>query len=498
MHVRLFNIIYSTTFSLLSLALLLLLFVTPADSIRQAFNNRQFYNLAAIAGTYLLTGVLALLIYSSRLYTNRSVLAAIPKAWVPIEKGDVGTAVGKMIEEGLRRSVVVARDARPRDLRAEREGEEDGRARSGSGGSASVVRDGVDVVELQDHRRTDYERQEVTTVTVPPVWGHIAHPGHSSPSSPDLPNLHYLTVILELPHLIEAKAVSLTPPAPTHSSTNTTAHRPSTRALSLLQRPAETGLREYIQHLTSLGLIQPPTLAEDFLVMYERARFSGVASTEEEFRELVGVFAEVLGGMVPEGLEGGLREEGGERGGIGDGDGTGSFVSGTLILSSSSGGSFESFSRNGSEQGSLRAASLRPPRQRPMEENATKAAASSSAQQTPRRPTLTPPLQIPATNPISSQSLGGFGLSSFLASSPPSPSSVINASKRNTRPTTSHSRQQEQRERPQHQRSDSGTDSPAPEDDPTADDNPLQQSMTWETIQTPGGGLWIGPSPPEW
>ncbi|KAH0536782.1 hypothetical protein FGG08_006385 [Glutinoglossum americanum] len=472
MHVRLFNIIYSTTFSFLSLVLLILILVTPADSIRQAFNNQHFYNLAAIAGTYLLTAVLALLIYSSRLYTNRSVLAAIPKAWVPIDKGDVGSSVGKMIEEGLCRSAVVARDARPRDLRSEREEDRGGerRERSGSGGSASAVRDegGVLGVSLRDHQRTDHERQEAATaVTVPPVWGHIAHPGHSSPSSSDLPNLHYLTVILELPHLIEAKAVSLAPPSPSQTPTNTT-HPPSTRALSLLQRPAEIGLREYIHHLTGLGLIQPPGLAEDFLVRYERARFSGVELTEEEFRALVGVFAEVLGGMVVgAGLEGRLREEA-------DGDGTRSFVSGTTMPSSSSGRSFESFVPSSVEQDSLGAASLRLPRQRPMREHP-----STTTSTTPPRP-------------ISSQSLGGFGLSSFFASS--SSFSVINNN--SNRGGTQLAAPQHPQE--QQLRGDSSTDLSSPGDDATADNNPLHQSMTWETVQTPGGGLWVGPPPLEW
>jgi hypothetical protein len=457
MRVRLFNIIYSTTFSLLSIVLLILLLITPADSIRQAFNNRHFYNLAAIAGAYFLTAILALLIYSSRLYTNRSVLQGIPKAWVPVEKGDVGRSVAGMIEEGLRGSAAVARDARPRDLRDD-EGVE--RA-SGGSGEGSIVRDGGAGGLLQ---RTDHERQDAT-VTVPPVWGHIAHPGHSSPSSPGLPNLHYLTVILELPHLIEAKAVSLAPPSLTQTPTATPTNpaRPSSHALSLLQRPSTMSLHEYINHLTSLNLVKPPALGEEFLAMYEGARFSGVELKEEEFRRLLGVFAQVLGGMVPRELDG---EEEGE-------EGMGSFVSGSTMSESS--GSFESFVPSTAGQGSARAASLRLPRQRTTDGTASAAMPYQQQQFPPRA--------------ISSHSLN-FGLSSFFDSS-----SVID--RQNLHPPASRRYSQHHH----HQGSGSGESIAGlstPEDPTTITTNSLHPSTTWDTVRTPEGDLWVGPPPPEW
>ncbi|KAI9765604.1 MAG: hypothetical protein M1840_007293 [Geoglossum simile] len=465
MRVRLFNIIYSTTFSLLSIVLLVLLLVTPADSIRQAFNNRHFYNLAAIAGAYLLTAILALLIYSSRLYTNRSALQGIPKAWVPIEKGDVGRSVAGMIEEGLRRSATVARDARPRDLRADEGGERG----SGSLGGGSVVRDGGAGGLLQ---RTDHERQDAT-VTVPPVWGHIAHPGHSSPSSPGFPNLHYLTVILELPHLIEAKAVSLAPPSP--SQTATTLARPSSHGLSVLQRPSTMSLHEYLNHLTGLNLIKPPALGEEFLTRYEGARFSGVELKEEEFRELLGVFAQVLGGMVPEELD--RKEEGEEE--------MGSFVSGSTMSGSS--GSFESFVPSTTRQGSMRAAPLRFPRQRTTHDTTSAASAMGYQQQQPQTPDI-PPSQQPPPRAISPHTLN-IGLSSFLDSSA--------ISGQNPHPLASRQYSQQR----QHQDSGSRESSAGLsilEDPSMMTTNPLRPSTTWDTVRTPEGDLWVGPPPSEW
>src|ERR1700694_1834863 len=115
-HPRMFRIYYSTFFTFLSIILLALLLITPADAINQALNNNQLYNVFVIAGGYLLTLVLALIIYASRLYTNRTIIAGIPKAWIPVENGDVRKSVRKMIEESLSRSAVIAWNARPRVL----------------------------------------------------------------------------------------------------------------------------------------------------------------------------------------------------------------------------------------------------------------------------------------------------------------------------------------------------------------------------------------------
>jgi len=113
-------------------------------------------------------------------------------------------------------------------------------------------------------------------------------------------------VIKELPHLIEAKAVSLapigTPSAPSLDafsplSTPEEHENPDPRVVEILQRPATMGLREYIGHLTALGLISAPELGVEFLGLYERARFSSHALYEDEFRTLMGIFAEILRGM---------------------------------------------------------------------------------------------------------------------------------------------------------------------------------------------------------
>lgn len=58
------------------------------------------------------------------------------------------------------------------------------------------------------------------------------------------------------------------------------------------------GLRDYVSHLTSLAMIQPPTLGVSFLALYEKARFSGRPLDEAEFRALMHVFAEILRGMT--------------------------------------------------------------------------------------------------------------------------------------------------------------------------------------------------------
>ncbi len=293
MRLPLFRIFYSTTFTVLNLVLLALLLITPGDTIYQAYKNHQFYYISVIGGTYLLTLVFAILIYASRLYTNRSVLAGIPKTWIPVEKSDVGKSVRRIIVEGLARSAMVAYDARPRDTREEK---------------ASHSHDGpAPNIEGQSSRsevhHAKHDGASSQPLPIEPSWGPISHPGWSSPSSSDLPNLHYRPVILELPHLIEAKAVSLAPtdpgflPETAPNDAQPPTIIPDARVVELLQRPATMGLRDYMSYLTTVKLINPPNIGAEFLALYEQARFSGSELTEREFRTLMGIFAEILRGM---------------------------------------------------------------------------------------------------------------------------------------------------------------------------------------------------------
>ena len=165
--------------------------------------------------------------------------------------------------------------------------------------------------------RTAEGRQSLDTATsFEPAWGIIAHPGWSSPCSPDLPNLHYEPVILELSHLIEAKAVSLAPSDPLSAyepadlilnPEEAEAPIPDPFAVELLQRPASMSLRDYLSHLAAVGMLDLEPLASDFLTRYEYARYSGQALNEDQFRTLMGVFAEILRGMRP--LDAGIVDE---------------------------------------------------------------------------------------------------------------------------------------------------------------------------------------------
>lgn len=297
-HPRIFRIYYSTLFTFLSIVLLVLLLIAPADAINQALSNKQLYNIFVIAGSYLLTLLLALIIYASRLYTNRTIIAGIPKTWIPVEKGDVRDNVRKMIVESLSKSAIIAWNARPRVLDHTTIDAQDGQVQVPDVNSFQLT--GVVIkhrkLPLRKRVATEKGEQAISMPPHPPVWGKIAHEGWSSPSSPDLPNLHYVTVILELPHLIEAKAVSLAPP---DTASSTTPPMPDLRAVELLQRPAAMGLRDYISHLISLGILSPATPVTSFLSAYETARFSSQPRTEKEFRELMRLFSEILRGMTP-------------------------------------------------------------------------------------------------------------------------------------------------------------------------------------------------------
>ncbi len=286
MHIPFFRIFYSTTFTGISLLLMGLMLITPVDQVYQAFGNDRTFIIFIIPGTHFLTLLVAIFIYANRLFMNRRVLATIPKSWSPIEKGDVEKRVRRIVKENLRRSALIAYEARPRNLQDD--------------ATPAAVGEGVPNTAPEDGRHGHDNNPDDGPV---PIWGTISHPGWSSPSSLDLPSLHYDPVIIELPHLIEAKAVSLAPADPlpiTPSSPGGSPEPPLPDALAveLLQRPATMGFRDYISHLTSLDMIHPPTLGESFLALYEKARFSGRPLGEEKFRELMNVFAEILRGMT--------------------------------------------------------------------------------------------------------------------------------------------------------------------------------------------------------
>lgn len=294
MHLRipLFRIWYSTTYTVLFFILIVFLAVTPAETIYQSIRTNELQKLFVIGGVYLLTFLIVLLVYSTRLYTNRSVLQAIPKPYIPVEDGEVGKLVRRMVVKALKRSALVAWDSRPRDVRGEARCDDHGDGRP-------------QTAERSEHgfrrRRHGYESTVVAVSAQSPPWGLVSHPGWASPSSPDLPNLQYWKVVTELPNLIEAKAVSLAPPDPAVDGqlhAQSMPMLPDAQIVALLQRPRTMGVRDYLGRLASYGLINPPSLGPQFLAQYEYARFSTLSLTEIEFRHLMAVFAEILNGMT--------------------------------------------------------------------------------------------------------------------------------------------------------------------------------------------------------
>lgn len=278
--------------------------------------------------------------------------------------------MGREIRKGLARSATISYESRPRDLRDEK----------ATRGLTKKARLG----------RTPQGRQALDTAAgAEPAWGVISHPGWSSPCSPDLPNLQYEPVILELSHLVEAKAVSLAPSDPLASSEPDAlrdreeaaeAPIPDPVAVAILQRPASVGLRDYLAQLAAVGMLELASLTEDFLARYEHARYSGEDVEEGEFRALMGTFAEILRGMRP--LDGGIVDEmraemeegGGSEGGTGDeaGDRDAESVhtTGTVqrtprpevySASSSSSSSSASIGSASGSQGTIHTAPSRPP-----------------------------------------------------------------------------------------------------------------------------------------
>ncbi|KAH7383219.1 hypothetical protein BKA66DRAFT_463363 [Pyrenochaeta sp. MPI-SDFR-AT-0127] len=306
MRIPLFRIWYSTTYTTLLIILLLLLAIAPGDTIYQSIKTGEIQKLFVIGGVYLLTFLIVLLIYSTRIYTNRTVLQAIPKGYVPVEEGEVGKGVRKMVVKHLRRSAIVAWDSRPRDVRGEvglvGEDEED----EGTRPNTADSKKNKEKEKNKAHKKRGYHHAPDATILPvsikSPPWGHVSHPGWASPASPDLPNLQFWNVVCELANLIEAKAVSLAPPDPALEGLmqypDNAPPLPDAQIVTLLQRPRAMGLREYLARLADFGLLNPPSLGPTFLAQYERARFSTDPLTETQFRDIMAVFADILNGMT--------------------------------------------------------------------------------------------------------------------------------------------------------------------------------------------------------
>ncbi|KAJ4381718.1 hypothetical protein N0V86_003082 [Didymella sp. IMI 355093] len=295
---------YSTTYTTLLIVTLLLLCISPGDIIYQTIKNEEIPKLFVIGGVYVLTALILILIYSTRIYTNRSVLQMIPKPYVPVEEGEIGKMVRRVIVKHLRRSAIVAWDSRPRDVRGEAEAEEDTdeELEENRPGTAEKERE----KEKAKKHKSGHDVPDATILPITaksPPWGHVSHSGWASPASSDLPNLQYWSVICELPNLIEAKAVSLAPPDPNVETgsiqfPHETPLLPDAQIVTLLQRPRAMGLRSYLARLSELGLLNPPTLGLAFLAQYERARFSTACLTETQFKDIMSIFADILNGMT--------------------------------------------------------------------------------------------------------------------------------------------------------------------------------------------------------
>lgn len=274
------RILYRSVYILFYLILIGLLLITPGDIIQRSIRNHQRYNILSLALLYAATILIIAFVYATRLYVNTTALSAIPKAWVPIDKGDVRERVYKMICAGLNRSAAITFLSRPRD----RSVADENASRENLFAQPRVPMKTARTVGLE------------LGVLLPAKgtnWAGIEQPGWGSPNSLDLPNLQYSTVLSELPNLIEAKALTLAP-RDARATLDPTQPELDQDAVALLQRDPTMSLRTYIDNLIELGVVDADEQTADFLAQYENARFSTRALTNSEFRSLMHLFAELL------------------------------------------------------------------------------------------------------------------------------------------------------------------------------------------------------------
>lgn len=277
------RIVYRSAYALCYIFLVGLLLITPGDTIQRSIQNGQTYNILIITICYIATILIVAFVYALRLYINKTALAAIPKAWVPIDKSDVKDAVYRMISGGLNRSAAIAYLSRPRDL-----------ARSNEsfrpiGGYLQPQRLGMKTVESVGHDIG------IKLPSQHALWGDIEQNGWASPNAEDLPNLQYSTVLSELPNLVEAKALTLAPADPLSTSDPPMI---DADAAELLQRQPNLSLRQYLNHLVDAGIMDMDATTTEFLDVYEHARFSTTLIPNATFRHMMNLFADVLRNMT--------------------------------------------------------------------------------------------------------------------------------------------------------------------------------------------------------
>ncbi|PPJ51780.1 hypothetical protein CBER1_09136 [Cercospora berteroae] len=285
-RIPIFRVFYSLTYTTLYFLTLVFLAISPVTMIYSAITQSAVQYTFMIGGVYVLTAIIATVLYSGRLYTNRRVLSDIGKPYIPVEDGEVSRLVRKMIVKQLDRSATVAWESRPRDLYGE----------ILLAGQQGILPNDSDSVNVNEYTVGSIIQVDPAN----PPWGDIQHPGWSSPShrpGNKNPDVRFAEVVAELPNLIEARAVSLAPPDPIMTPVQGQQRVADPAVVDLLTRPKNMPLRDYMTQLGLLGLVQPPEIGQIFVSQYERARFGFSPITVGEFDKLMATFAELLAGM---------------------------------------------------------------------------------------------------------------------------------------------------------------------------------------------------------
>jgi len=238
-----FHLFYSTTFTLLSLILVALVLVPLGDAIAQSRNYARptrLANVFVLSGCYLATAVIAVVLYTSRMYAFRRLLADIPKATPPVGRRDLPKRIHAAVTRGISRSAGIALRARPCVGDAE-------------GGEK--------------------------------VWGVVNHPGWAPPGG-ELKGVEYRALVTELPALLEREAVEMV------------VRGMGTVDPGVVARPPSVTLRAWLENMVAMDFA-PRDESEVFVALYERARFRirGKGIEEGEFRALMKALKALRSGM---------------------------------------------------------------------------------------------------------------------------------------------------------------------------------------------------------
>jgi hypothetical protein len=304
-------LLYRFSYGVLLTVLIILLLITPADLIIKTFASPgppgaseaaiRSLRVRIILVVVIISGaaaVVSLFIYSLRVWESRRLIASLPR------------------DNVIRNHVKNKRLASEKGIKSKKEKDWEFMVRQCRERSAKIAFMGWPRPDTEAGQDVQHDGWSAPKSYIPAGDNHKANDAAAPKTNEALDETRFEDVVLELPNLIEAKAVSSVSPfsvsAATTPAAGNSGHADANKLEEQLEedqldrevletalsRSRDQGLREYLAMLSDLGVLKTsPDLVITFLGQYEQARFSGVTLSLKEFETLMRLGGEILRGL---------------------------------------------------------------------------------------------------------------------------------------------------------------------------------------------------------